>query len=340
MRSSAAWASLAVLLLAGLAACNRADDHRRDFVALGTLVTVIVYDADPARFESAAAALERHLLSAGTAWYPRAEGELAALNAALAAGRDATASPALLGLLQSARDYERRSGGRFNACLARLSALWGFYDLPDAPSPDRAAIAAAAATSPSCSQLELDAKAGTVRSRNPQLGVDVGGIAKGTLLVDAQRILAEHGIDNAIVNLGGDLLVIGRVDGRDAWIGIRSPDGSAPMAGLAVQPGEAVFTSGNYERYLTIDGKRYAHILDPATGQPVEHTVSVSVVHTDPVLADAAATALIVGGTPAFDELVLAFGLEYAMLVDAKGDMRLTSGMARRVHWTNSRPAR
>ena len=68
--------------------------------------------------------------------------------------------------------------------------------------------------------------------------------------------------------------------------------------------------------------------------------MSVSVVHTDPVLADAAATALIVGGAPAFDELVAAFGLEYAMLVDANGDVRLTSGMARRVHWTKSRATR
>ena len=167
---------------------------RRDFVALGTLVTVTVYDADPARFESAAAALERHLLAAGTAWYPRAEGELAALNAALAAGRDATASPALLGLLQSARDYERRSGGRFNACLHGYRRSGVSTTCPTRRQPDRAAIAAAAATSPSCSQLELDPRAGTVRSRNPQLGVDVGGIAKGTLLVDARRILAEHGI--------------------------------------------------------------------------------------------------------------------------------------------------
>jgi thiamine biosynthesis lipoprotein len=337
MRSSAAWASFPALVLASLAACERNGDFQSEFIALGTVVSVTAYDTEAERFDAAVAALERHLQVAGTAWYPRADGELAALNSALAEGRGAEVSPALLSLLRSAQDFERRSGGRFDACLARLSDLWGFYDLPDAPSPDFAAVEAVAGTKPSCLQLEIDAEAKSVRSRNPNVAVDVGGIAKGTLLEDARRMLLDHGIGNGIVNLGGDLIVIGRVDGRDVRIGIRSPDGSAPMAGLDVHSGEAVFTSGNYERFVTVGGKRFAHILDPATGYPVEHTVSVSVVHTDPVLADAAATALIVGGTAAFDELVAAFGLEFAMLVDAKGDVRLTSGMARRVHWTDRR---
>lgn len=337
MRSSAAWPSFAALVLASLGACERTGEFRSEFVALGTVVTVTAYDTDAERFDAAAAALERHLLAAGTAWYPRADGELATLNSALADGRGARVTPALVALLQSAQEYERRSGGRFDACLARLSDLWGFYDLPDAPSPDFAAVKAVAATKPACAQLVIDAETRSVRSRNPNVGIDLGGIAKGTLLADASRMLLDHGIGNAIVNLGGDLLVIGRIDGRDARIGIRSPDGGAPMAGLDVHSGEAVFTSGNYERYITVGGKRYAHILDPATGYPVEHTVSASVVHTDPVLADAAATALIVGGIDGFDELVAAFGLEFAMLVDAKGDVRLTSGMARRVHWTDRR---
>ncbi len=335
MRSSAVSARSWLLLLPLIAACDRGSNQEREFVALGTVVTVSASNANEAAFAAAAADLERHLLAMGAEWYPLTPGELRNLNTAIASGRSATVSPALMALLEKAMEYERRSGGRFNACIGRLSALWGFYDLPDGPvePPAPADLNALVATLPGCRQLSIDLATGAVSSTNRNVAVDVGGIAKGALLDDARRILLAHGIDDAIVNLGGDLLVAGQVDGRDARIGIRGPAGTMPMAGLSVGSGEAVVTSGNYERFVEIDGVRHPHILDPATGRPVQHTASVSVVHTDATLADAAATALLVGGPDAFDELVAAFDLDYAVLVDAKGDTRLTSAMAERLHW-------
>lgn len=339
MRSSAAWARVPVALLALLAllapaGCDRADTRHREFFALGTVISVDAWGVSPERFDAAADAVERHLQTMGIEWYPRAAGELRRLNTALAAGGGMPVSPALQALLRRAAAFESRSGGRFNACLGALSGLWGFYDLPatGARLPDPDALAALVLAAPACGDLRIDG-AGNVSSSNPLVAVDLGGIAKGALLDDARDILRSHGIADAIVNLGGDLLVTGRVEGRDARIGIRAADGGPPIAGLEARPGEAVFTSGTYERFLEIDGRRYAHVLDPGTGRPVDHTVSVTVVHTDPVLADAAATALLVGGPAAFDELVQAFGLDYAFLVDAKGDTRLTSGMVERLHW-------
>ena len=307
----------------------------REFVALGTVVIVSASNVSQPVFEAAVADLERHLLSLGAAWYPRSPGELRDLNTAIAGGGTAVVSSALISLLEKATEYERRSGGRFNACIGRLSELWGFYDLPDGPvqAPDQGDLDTLVATRPACRQLRIDRETREVSSPNPYVAVDVGGIAKGALLDDARRILLAHGIRDAIVNLGGDLLVTGLVAGRNARIGIRAPVGTTAMAGLDVHPGEAVVTSGNYERFVEIDGEHYPHILDPATGSPVRHTASVSVVHGDPTLADAAATALLVGGPDAFDELVAAFGLDYALLVDAKGDTRLTPAMADRLNW-------
>ncbi len=338
MRSNAGSLRSWLLLLPLFAACDRGSGLEREFVALGTVVTISATDVSEPVFDAAADDLERHLLSIGVAWYPHSPGELRDLNAAIASGGSAVVSPALITLLEKAADYERRSGGRFNACIGRLSELWGFYELPEGPgeAPARAVLDALVQTRPGCRQLHIDHRTRTVSSTNRNVAVDVGGIAKGALLGDARRILLAHGIDDAIVNLGGDLLVTGQVDGRDARIGIRAPAGTTPMAGLDVRPGEAVVTSGNYERFVEIDGERHPHILDPATGRPVRHTASVSVVHSDATLADAAATALLVGGPDAFEELVAAFGLDYALLVDAKGDTRLTSAMAERVHWPDA----
>jgi thiamine biosynthesis lipoprotein len=94
-----------------------------------------------------------------------------------------------------------------------------------------------------------------------------------------------------------------------------------------------VVTSGDYERYFEFEGRRYQHIIDPRSGYPVRHTASVTVVHTDPILADAAATALVVAGIAEFDQTCAELGIQQAILIDSTGELRLTAGMKRRVNW-------
>jgi thiamine biosynthesis lipoprotein len=147
------------------------------------------------------------------------------------------------------------------------------------------------------------------------------------------QILQDLEIKNAIINIGGDLTVMGDVDGRPASIGIRSPVEESAIASVDVVAGETVVTSGDYERFVEIDGKRYSHILNPRTGHPVEHTSAVTVIHTDAMLADAAATALMVGGSEEFERLTKALEVEFALLIDASGDLRLTPSMDLRLNW-------
>lgn len=333
MRSSANWRK-ALLLVALLHACSAVDEHSANFVLFGTIVSIHAFDTTEPAFSDAMSTLETRFSALGVDWYPWADGELKRINAAIAAARPIDVSPPLASLIKAAARFEALSGDRFNAGLGHVSALWGFHALPAGVTsvPDADAISAILATRPGASDLGWQHL--TMRPGAASTLLDLGGIAKGALLLEARRLLLQHGIDNAIVNLGGDLLVIGQVHGRHARIGIQSPHDDYPIAGLQIASGEAVFTSGNYERYVEIDGTRYPHILDPRTGQPVRHTASVTVVHTDPVLADAAATALLVGGGADFDALVDAFELEFALLIDASGDTRLTPGMRQRLHWT------
>ncbi len=333
MRLNAGWPSALTLLALLASACDAGRDFRHDFVALGTVVTVTAYGVHEQEFRSATDSIEAYFARIGNEWYVDTPGELRRANEAIAAGQPVKVSAALKELIEAATVYESLSDGLFNICIGRTIRLWGFYAATPQPAqvPDPAQIKALLASGPGTAQLSWDGL--TLRSANPDIRLDVGGIAKGAIALNANRILRAHGIDNAIVNIGGDLAVAGQVNGRDARIGIRSPDGGPPLAMLDVHSGEAVFTSGNYERFVEIDGQRYTHILDPTTGRPVEHTASVTVVHTDPVLADAAATALLVGGPERFAALVTRFELRYALLIDKGGDTSLTSGMAERLHW-------
>ncbi len=326
MPSKRSFASTLIALFL-LAACEPAPTLRFEFYAIGTTVSLTFYDTGQMTATRATDDVEALLLSRGYDWYPWTNGELSDVNRALGRGEIPDISPELRVLLEDAARLERETDGRFNAAIGELVSLWGFDDVRDPPTavPDAAAIDAILERAPSL--------AGFSEGRAEPIVIDLGGIAKGALLEASAELLTAQGIDDVIVSLGGDLLVIGKADGRLARIGIRSPFDDSVLGGLDVRPGEAVISSGNYERFFEIDGQRYHHIIDPATGYPVPHTAAVTVVHTDPVLADAAATALLVGGAEHFDTLVEKLDLEFALLIPSSGDVVLTAGLRERLNW-------
>ena len=322
-----------------LAACEPHADLQTRFIALGTEVSITLYDVDDDRAQAIVGHVERRLTERGRDWYPWADGELARINAALAAGESIDVSADLAKLLRRAAEIETASDNRFNAGLGELSVAWGLVgdgrNTVRAPDPGR--IAELVAARPGARQLRWDGDRLLGSDTERPFVLDPGGIAKGFLLRESAAILAELPVDNFIINFGGDLLVHGQVHERAARIGIRAPGTRGAIATLDVDSGEAVITSGNYERFVEIDGQRYTHVIDPVTGYPVTGVVSVTVVDSDAALADAAATALMVGGSAEFDALCAALGIRYALLIPADGEPRLTDGMRQRVHWTDDR---
>jgi WD40 repeat protein len=143
----------------------------------------------------------------------------------------------------------------------------------------------------------------------------------------------ELGIKNAIINLGGDLKAIGKKGKKNWFVGIRHPSGTGVLAAVAINDGESVMTSGNYERYYENKSKRYSHIIDPTTGKPATDFTSVTVIDTNGTLADAAATALTVAGKQDWHRIATQMGVKYVMLVDQAGTVYFTPAMAKRIQF-------
>lgn len=330
----------AILLSLACPGCDsQTRDFRHQFYAFGTLLTIDFLDVTESTSAAAIAAVETRISKIDRNWYPWSTragvpfGEIAEINDAIAAGQPIAVSPVLAALIRRAALLESQTGGRFNPAIGRLTELWGFHDLARlrAAPPDGIEIQKWVAGRASSEYLEWNGN--VLRSNSPDVMLDLGGIAKGSILEQFVTILRENGVDNAIIDIGGDLTVVGTVSGRPARIGIRSPRTDDVLAWLEVAGGEAVMTSGDYERFFEYQGKRYQHVLDPRSGYPVQHTVSATVVHADAVLADAAATALLVAGPDGFDRLCADLGLDVALIVTVSGDLRLTRGMEKRLHW-------
>jgi FAD:protein FMN transferase len=250
------------------------------------------------------------------AWKP---GELDDLNAALRNGRPHPTPPALRRMIESAAALELASHGHFNPAIGAWVGGWGFHDdvLRPGPGPDAASIARWRAQRPSLQQLRL--RGSVVRSASRHVQIDFGAYAKGVALDWALDRLAHHGVRDALLNLGGNLAAMGQVDGRAWRVGVRDPHGPGLAATIEVRARQAVVTSGVYERWRLVDRVRRTHILDPATGMPTTGLDSVTVVHHDAALADAAATALLVAGPQRWQVVARRMGIDRALVIDGEG---------------------
>jgi thiamine biosynthesis lipoprotein len=308
-------------------------DHRETLYVFGTLVEIQAYTNDSKGFSKAVAELDKMFQKMHRDWHSwQGEGELIRLNRALAQGDTVTISEELVDLLKRGNTYSDQSDKLFNPAIGMLIKLWGFHhdELPAGPPPAEATIQRLVAQSPTMDSLKF-ADDGSVRSVNPTVQIDLGAYAKGVALNLAVDHLRKAGIQDAIVNAGGDLCVSGR-HGTRAWnIGIRNPFKKGVVASLDVKGGECVLTSGNYERYRQHNGIKYAHIIDPRTGYPVTHVASATVVHPDGGLADAAATALSVAGPENWRKIAQQMSLNQVMLVDESGTIHLTDELRSRI---------
>jgi thiamine biosynthesis lipoprotein len=272
------------LLAALLAACGRQAPVTQEAYVFGTRVEVVVWGAPEAAAHAALGEVLREfdrLHRTYHAWQPS---ELTALNEALAAGKPHEVSAELAGLIRTAQRLSAQGEHLFDPGIGRLVALWGFHADEFKPAlPDAEALKKLVAGRPSVGKLQLeDRRVSSVKS-GPDFAIalDFGGYLKGVALDRAAAILKQRGINDALINIGGNVLALGSKGGTPWRVGIQHPRaaqaGGAPLATLELRDGEAIGTSGDYQRYFEIGGRRYSHLLDPRTGEPAGGTQAVTV---------------------------------------------------------------
>ncbi len=147
--------------------------------------------------------------------------------------------------------------------------------------------------------IELNESDCTVFLKNKGMRIGFGGIGKGYAADRGKKVLIEMGIKNGVVNASGDLVVWGTQANGGPWtIGIADPDTKMPFSSFPLRE-MAIATSGNYEKFTVIDGKRYSHTINPKTGYPVTGIKSVSIISPMAELSDALATPVTVMGVHA-----------------------------------------
>jgi thiamine biosynthesis lipoprotein len=257
----------------------------------------------------------------------RSDSEIAQL-AQQAGEAPAKVSPDTFQVLSEGKRIGALSQGAFDITIRPLSALWSFRGEREV-LPLGEAIASAL-SKVDYSALLLAEKEGTAFLPKPGMSVDLGGLAKGYAADEAKRILLSHGVADALINLGGNILALGSYEGGKPWrVGLRNPLSlkGAYFAVLETHE-ETVVTSGIDEQFFLKHGKLYHHILDPRTGYPAESGLaSVTVIGPKSLTADALATACFVLGKEQGTALLKAEGYK-GVFVAKNGDVWSTFPLA------------
>ncbi len=324
------------LLTVALAACNRTPLQEQQAYVFGTRVEVIVVDADPEQGRKAIAAVLREFDRMHRAYHAWEPSELTELNLAIAAGRAHKVTPELAAFIREAQRLSAQGDYLFDPAIGQLIKLWGFHaDEFAARLPDKADIAAWLKQSPSIANLKLDDS--TVTSSNRQVALDFGGYLKGVALDRAAAILREQGIHNALINIGGNVMALGSKEGRSWRVGIQHPRQAGALATVGLKDGEAIGTSGDYQRYFEVDGKRYSHLIDPRTAYPVEHTAAVTVlVPGGPqagMRSDAASKPIFISGPANWREMAKKMESPLVLRVDRDNRIFVTEALHRRLEY-------
>lgn len=284
---------IAVLLLTASCAAVGAESYQKyRYTFFGCFDTVVIFTAytrDQAEFQTYAGLVESEMLRYHRIFdkYNAYEGVNNLYLVNQSAGKaPVAAEPELMDLLVTVRGWRERYGGALNPAMGAVLELWHDAREEGVSLPDEAALREAAEHM-DYDQVVLDEEAGTVYFEDPALSLDVGAVAKGYAAQQTAETLRENGLDSFLLNAGGNVVCGGKpLDGRDFWVvGVEDLDGVSTRETLGAV-NLSIVTSGDYQRYYTVDSVNYHHLIDPETLYPAAHMHAVTILHPDSALGD------------------------------------------------------
>ena len=255
------------------------------------------------------------------------DSDISKINSNSEKGIATTVSDETLELINYGLKYCKMSDGAFDITVGRLSSIWNFTDNTDGILPPSHDIKNAVSDI-GYEQILIDGN--DVLITNPNTSIDVGGIAKGYIADKLKEYLLKNGVKNGIINLGGNVLLIGsKPDKSNYNIGVQRPFGNDGDIIVIINDKDiSIVTSGIYERYFYNDDTIYHHILDTKTGYPIENNLySVTIISDKSVDGDALSTCAFASGFEAGMKLIEGIENAEAIFIDNNEHITVTSGL-------------
>lgn len=227
-----------------------------------------------------------------SSWDPKSNTSKINTNAGI---KPVKTSPELIGLIERCTKISQITDGAFDITYASMDKIWKFDgSVTEMPSPEKVK---ASVSKVGYQNIVIDKLNQTVFLKKAGMKIGFGAVGKGYAADIAKKLLMNKGVKAGIINASGDMNTWGIQPNGDFWeVAITNPKDKTKAFGMLPIHNNAVVTSGNYEKFILINGKRYTHIIDPRTGYPAHGLSSVTIFAPKAELADALATSVFVMG--------------------------------------------
>lgn len=328
-----------------LAGCTKPEPlYNTQSYVFGTLVDITIYGESEAKAQMLSNEIIRSFQSLHNrlhAWHPS---ELKTLNQAFSQGKTPVAiQPDVAEMIADAAKLSIQSKGAFNPAIGGLIEAWGFHHDEFKPvKVDENKLRSLVQANPQMADIVIQNN--TAYSNNPALQLDLGGYAKGYALDIALTYLRQQGAKNALINIGGNIIALGKHGDKSWRVGIQHPRKPNAIATLDLESGWAIGTSGDYQRYFELEGKRYCHVIDPATGYPVQGVQAVTVLippqNNAGTLSDVTSKPIFIANPEARAEAAKAMGVENYLVIESADKILVSKMMSKRITWLDKEAAK
>jgi thiamine biosynthesis lipoprotein len=291
---------------------------------MGTEISVYLWHDDPVAGEEAVDAVFDEVSRINQLMSTYIDDSRISLINRDAAKNPVDAGPELTQLILRSLDISVLTLGAFDITY---DSVGQYYDFRQRRRPDAETIQRELA-SINYRLVRADPVSNTVSFDKPGVRINLGGIAKGYTVEQGVEVLRQRGIQHAIVTAGGDSRLLGDRRGQPWMVGVRDPRKEGVVAISIPLVDEAISTSGDYERYFEEGGKRYHHIIQPATGEPANGVHSATIVGPDAVITDALSTSVFIMGVDQGLRLIATLPDYEGIVIDAEGRLFYSDGLA------------
>ncbi len=302
----------------------------------GTLVDISIYGETEAHAQTVANTIINNYNTLHQRLHAWQASEVSAINESFAHGQSINIEPDVAKMIHEMTALSIQSGGAFNPAIGHLIKAWGFHSDEFKPQKiDAEKIKQLVSDNPSMSDIQI--ANGKASSKNIAIKLDLGGYAKGYALDQGLAYLREQKIQHALINIGGNIIALGQHGDRPWQVGIQHPRQPNAIASVALASGWAIGTSGDYQRFFDLDGKRYCHIINPETGYPAQGIQSVTVMippqSDSGVRSDVASKPIFLAAPAKRIEAAQAMGVEYFLMIDSDNNVQVSANMQEQLNW-------
>jgi thiamine biosynthesis lipoprotein len=242
----------------------------------------------------------------------------------------------ILSIIKHNQELELKTQGYFNPAIGKIIEVWGFHsDQFAMDRPNSTVIENLRRNLPHMSEINIHSR--YIESKNKNIQLDLGGYAKGYALDQAKRILSKNNINNALINIGGNILALGRHGDRNWVVGIQNPRKPSSIGSISLKSGWSIGTSGDYQRYFIVDNQRYSHLIDPNTGYPANNAQSATIllppIKSSGTLSDVYSKPLFIAPKKLKHSIAKELGIDFYMIVMADGKISISNDMLNLIKW-------